>query len=80
MLFCKELQVFVGLPRLPTLHLIHAGHALPSHAPCVCVLWLHLQVPRKAWPGLMRMPDLAGSAGSAEAVEAFVTLVRRWGG
>jgi hypothetical protein len=39
-----------------------------------------LQVPRKAWPGLMRMPDLAGMAGSAQAVEAFVTLVRRWAG
>lgn len=36
-----------------------------------------LQVPRKAWPGLLRMPDLAGCAGSPEAVEAFVTLVRR---
>jgi hypothetical protein len=36
------------------------------------------QVPRKAWPGLLRMPDLAGCAGSPEAVEAFVTLVRRY--
>jgi hypothetical protein len=37
-----------------------------------------LQIPRKAWPGLLRMPDLAGSgAGSPAAVEAFVALVRR---
>lgn len=36
-----------------------------------------LQVPRRAWPGLLRMPDIAGSAGSPEAVEAFVALVRR---
>lgn len=45
-----------------------------KHTTHICIV---LQVPRKAWPGLLRMPDLAGCAGSAEAVEAFVTLVRR---
>eukprot|EP00775_Hariotina_reticulata_P002488 gene2488-2791_t len=40
-------------------------------------LFAWLKIPRKAWPGLLRMPDLAGSAGSPEAVEGFVALVRR---
>lgn len=37
-----------------------------------------VQIPRRAWPGLLRMPDLAGNAGSAASVAAFVALVRRW--
>lgn len=43
------------------------------------VAYCLLQIPRKAWPGLLRMPDLAGNAGSPAAVEAFVALVRRYG-
>jgi hypothetical protein len=56
-----------------------ACKAAASHAVAAARILhlLHLQVPRKAWPGLLRMPDLAGCAGSPEAVEAFVTLVRR---
>ncbi|WIA28167.1 hypothetical protein OEZ86_010735 [Tetradesmus obliquus] len=55
------------------------GHDCMAHAGLAPRLYAWLKIPRKAWPGLLRMPDLAGSgAGSAAAVEAFVALVRRY--
>jgi hypothetical protein len=43
-------------------------------------VYAYLGIPRKAWPGLLRMPEVPRtSRGSEAALEDFVMLVRRWG-
>jgi hypothetical protein len=42
-----------------------------------CRVYAYLRIPQKAWPGLLRMPEVPGSAGATAGVEEFVALVRR---
>lgn len=42
-------------------------------------VYAYLTIPSKAWPGLLKMPDVAGGSQSesGRSVEQFVQLVRR---